>query len=93
MKTKAHGGELLINPRTWRTSVFPSISISDRTADDSMKDNSPTYIIIQKVPDVKKKREANYERRRKRTQSTLTRGCLINLVDMSPVRKYNRKHA
>lgn len=58
MKTKAHRGELLINPRTWRTSVFPSISISNGTADDSMKDNSPTYIIIQKEPDVKKKKRS-----------------------------------
>lgn len=57
MKMKAHGGELLINPRTRRTSVFPSISISCVTADDSMKDNSPTYIIIQKVLDVKEKKE------------------------------------
>ncbi len=58
MKTKAHGGELLINPRTQRTSVFPSISISCGTADDSMKDNSPTYIIIEKVLDVKKKKRS-----------------------------------
>jgi len=62
MKTKAHRGELLINPRTWRTSVFPSISISDGTADDSMKDNSPTYIIIQKVPDVRKKKRKSTTR-------------------------------
>lgn len=68
MKTKAHGGELLINPRTWRTSVFPSISISDGTADDSMKDNSPTYIIIQKVPDVRKKKESQL--REEQTKNT-----------------------
>ncbi len=51
-------GRIVNNPRTRRTSVFPSISISCGTADDSMKDNSPTYIIIQRVLDVKEKKRS-----------------------------------
>lgn len=47
MKPRAHRGELLINPRTGRTSVSPSITISTRTPQNTMKDNDSDGIIIQ----------------------------------------------
>lgn len=96
MKPRAHRGDVLINPRTGRTSVSPSITISTRMPQNTMKDNDSNWIIIQMSLDGWKQRKKQIVKRGQTHTHTQHDGYrqLINQEAVLHLRRlYSKKHA